>query len=64
MREIKFRAWQSVLKNMDYSSQNFIGFDGKIYFGNADLWRCLLLELHLLYPLAQRRHSSFCYAKC
>lgn len=36
-RTIKFRAWQSVLKKMDYSSQNSIGFDGKVYFGNAEI---------------------------
>jgi len=37
-REIKFRAWQSVLKIMDYSPHNSISFDGKIVnFGNADI---------------------------
>lgn len=38
MREIKFRAWQSVLKIMDYSPDNSISFDGKIVnFGNTDI---------------------------
>lgn len=37
MREFKFRAWSETLKKMDYSPMNAIGFDGCIYFGNADI---------------------------
>ncbi|KXZ17920.1 hypothetical protein AXI59_01335 [Bacillus nakamurai] len=37
MREIKFRAWNDPLKKMDYSPLNAIGFDGKFYYGNADI---------------------------
>ncbi|TWL55389.1 hypothetical protein CHCC15325_3057 [Bacillus licheniformis] len=37
MREIKFRAWNAPLKKMDYSPLNAVGFDGKVYYGNADI---------------------------
>lgn len=35
-REIKFRAWDKALKTMSYSPLHSIGFDGKLYYGNAD----------------------------
>lgn len=37
MREIKFRAWNAPLKKMEYNSLNAIGFDGRVYYGNADI---------------------------
>ncbi|KRT93744.1 YopX family protein [Bacillus glycinifermentans] len=37
MREFKFRAWNAPLKKMDYSPLNAVGFDGKVYYGNADI---------------------------
>ena len=37
MREIKFRAWNAPLKKMEYDSLNAIGFDGRVYYGNADI---------------------------
>ncbi|MEC2218984.1 YopX family protein [Bacillus subtilis] len=37
MREIKFRAWNAPLNKMDYSPLNAVGFDGKVYYGNADI---------------------------
>lgn len=37
MRKYKFRAWCEALKKMDYSTLNSIGFDGRIYYGNADI---------------------------
>jgi len=37
MREIKFRAWNAPLKKMDYSPLNAVGFDGRVYYGNADI---------------------------
>lgn len=36
MRTIKFRAWDKALKTMSYSPLHSIGFDGKLYYGNAD----------------------------
>lgn len=36
MREIKFRAWDKGLNEMTYSGLHSIGFDGKVYYGNAD----------------------------
>lgn len=37
MREIKFRAWDKALKRMTYSSLYAITFDGRIFYGNADV---------------------------
>ncbi|ASB90490.1 YopX family protein [Bacillus sonorensis] len=37
MREFKFRAWNAPLKKMEYSPLNVIAFDGKVYYGNADI---------------------------
>lgn len=37
MRELKFRAWDTALKSMTYSGLHSIGFDGKLWFGNADI---------------------------
>ena len=37
MREFKFRAWDKSLKRMSYDPLNVISFDGRFYYGIADI---------------------------
>lgn len=48
-REIKFRAWDNNFDKMIYNDQFSIGFDGSVFYGNADMTG---------YPLKLMQHTG------
>lgn len=46
MRKLRFRLWDYALNLMDYSGLWNIGFDGRLYYGNAEFsdYKVIVME--------------------